>query len=147
MVVLMLGFAAFCVRDGDPVAIENPHYASIEIEHAPAALDNTGWDGMVFRAGETYDFSAWLRLQSGVAVPLTVSLRNDDGDSIAETRRNAEQYLASYGITLSNVTVSVGLIDVLYLGIKLGIYPCLIFMGVGAMTDFSALISNPKLML
>ena len=25
-------FAAFCVRDGDPVAIENPHYASIEIE-------------------------------------------------------------------------------------------------------------------
>ena len=59
----------------------------------------------------------------------------------------AEQYLASYGITLSNVTVSVGLIDVLYLGIKLGIYPCLIFMGVGAMTDFSSLISNPKLML
>ena len=83
-------FAAFCVRDGDPVAIENPHYASIEIEHAPAALDNTGWDGMVFRAGETYDFSAWLRLQSGVAVPLTVSLRNDDGDSIAETTIDIE---------------------------------------------------------
>ena len=56
----------------------------------------------------------------------------------------AEQYLASYGITLSNVTVSVGLIDVLYLGIKLGIYPCLIFMGVGAMTDFGPLIANPK---
>lgn len=56
----------------------------------------------------------------------------------------AEQYLASYGITLSNVTVSVGLIDVLYLGIKLGIYPCLIFMGVGAMTDFGPLIANPR---
>ena len=56
----------------------------------------------------------------------------------------AEQYLASYGMTLSNVTVSVGLIDVLYLGIKLGIYPCLIFMGVGAMTDFGPLIANPK---
>ena len=41
-------------------------------------------------------------------------------------------------------TVSVGLIDVLYLGIKLGIYPCLIFMGVGAMTDFGPLIANPK---
>ena len=39
---------------------------------------------------------------------------------------------------------SVGLIDVLYLGVKLGIYPCLIFIGVGAMTDFGPLIANPK---
>lgn len=37
-----------------------------------------------------------------------------------------------------------GLIDYLYLGIKLGIYPCLIFMGVGAGTDFGPLIANPK---
>lgn len=39
---------------------------------------------------------------------------------------------------------SVGLIDVLYLGVKLGVYPCLIFIGVGAMTDFGPLIANPK---
>ena len=44
-------------------------------------------------------------------------------------------------------TISVGLIDILYLGIKLGIYPCLIFMGVGAMTDFGPLIANPKSLL
>jgi len=44
-------------------------------------------------------------------------------------------------------TISVGLIDVLYLGVKLGIYPCLIFMGVGAMTDFGPLIANPKSLL
>ena len=37
-----------------------------------------------------------------------------------------------------------GLIDILYLGVKFGIYPCLIFIGIGAMTDFSPLISNPK---
>ena len=37
-----------------------------------------------------------------------------------------------------------GLLDFLYLGVKLGIYPCLIFMGVGAMTDFGPLIANPK---
>ena len=37
-----------------------------------------------------------------------------------------------------------GLVDILYLGVKLGIYPSLIFMGVGAMTDFSPLIANPK---
>ncbi len=40
-----------------------------------------------------------------------------------------------------------GLIDILYLGVKLGIYPSLIFMGVGAMTDFTPLISNPKSLL
>ena len=40
-----------------------------------------------------------------------------------------------------------GLIDILYLGVKLGIYPCLIFMGVGAMTDFAPLIANPKSLL
>ena len=37
-----------------------------------------------------------------------------------------------------------GLLDYLYIGVKLGIYPCLIFIGVGAMTDFGPLIANPK---
>lgn len=40
-----------------------------------------------------------------------------------------------------------GLIDFLYLGVKLGIYPSLIFLGVGAMTDFGPLIANPKSLL
>ncbi len=40
-----------------------------------------------------------------------------------------------------------GLVDFLYLGVKTGIYPSLIFLGVGAMTDFSALIANPKSLL
>ena len=40
-----------------------------------------------------------------------------------------------------------GFLDLLYIGVKLGIYPCIIFMGIGAMTDFSPLISNPKSLL
>jgi sodium ion-translocating decarboxylase beta subunit len=40
-----------------------------------------------------------------------------------------------------------GLIDLLYLGVKLGIYPPLIFLGIGAMTDFGPLIANPKSLL
>ncbi len=44
-------------------------------------------------------------------------------------------------------TVTPGLIDILYLGVKLGIYPCLIFIGIGAMTDFTPLIANPKYFL
>ncbi len=43
-----------------------------------------------------------------------------------------------------NFVNQAGLLDYLYLGVKLGIYPCLIFVGVGAMTDFGPLIANPK---
>ncbi len=54
-----------------------------------------------------------------------------------------EQYFHNYGYILSEG----GLIDILYIGVKAGIYPCLIFMGIGAMTDFGPLISNPKSLL
>ena len=46
----------------------------------------------------------------------------------------------SYGAVLKDA----GLLDVLYIGVKAGVYPCLIFIGVGAMTDFGPLIANPK---
>ncbi len=50
----------------------------------------------------------------------------------------------SLGVVVSEVFSNGGLLDILYLGVKLGIYPSLIFMGVGAMTDFTPLIANPK---
>ena len=59
----------------------------------------------------------------------------------------AEQAAAAYGLTFAGPTISLGLLDLLYLGVKLGIYPCLIFMGVGSMTDFGPLIANPKSLL
>ena len=80
-------FAAFDVLTDNPVAEENPHYASVEVEQAPASLENIGWDGMVFRAGETYDFSAWMCISSNCeasALPVTVALIDDDGNAIAE---------------------------------------------------------------
>ena len=49
----------------------------------------------------------------------------------------------SYGAIMAHG----GLLDILYIGVKAGIYPSLIFMGVGAMTDFGPLISNPKSLL
>lgn len=48
-----------------------------------------------------------------------------------------------YGLVLQKG----GLLDILYLGVKLGIYPPLIFLGIGCMTDFAPLISNPKSIL
>ena len=49
----------------------------------------------------------------------------------------------SYGAILRDG----GLLDFFYIGVKTSIYPCLIFMGVGAMTDFGPLLSNPKSLL
>ncbi len=48
------------------------------------------------------------------------------------------------GINYSDVLHEGGILDILYMGVKLGIYPPLIFLGIGAMTDFGPLISNPK---
>ena len=50
-------------------------------------------------------------------------------------------------ISYANVLQHGGLLDLLYMGVKTGIYPCLIFIGIGAMTDFTPLISNPKSLL
>ena len=56
---------------------------------------------------------------------------------------SASPYYHSYGHVLANA----GLLDIFYIGVKAGLYPSLIFMGVGAMTDFGPLISNPKSLL
>ena len=55
----------------------------------------------------------------------------------------ASPYYHSYGHILTNA----GLLDVFYIGVKAGIYPSIIFMGVGAMTDFGPLIADPKSLL
>ena len=49
--------------------------------------------------------------------------------------------------SIQNVINNGGFLDLLYIGVKLGIYPCIIFIGIGAMTDFTPLIANPKYFL
>ena len=55
----------------------------------------------------------------------------------------SSQYYHSYG----NIMANGGLLDILYIGVKTGLYPSLIFLGIGAMTDFGPLLSNPKSLL
>ena len=55
-----------------------------------------------------------------------------------------EFFIDPAGVNWGQVLSKGGFLDLLYLGVKLGIYPSLIFIGIGAMTDFSPLISNPK---
>ncbi|MBW3092460.1 alpha-L-arabinofuranosidase [Bifidobacterium sp. 82T10] len=84
-------FAAFGVREAAPVATENPHYAVVEVgsvDGGPVALENIGFDGMVFRAGETYDFSVWTRAHDR-ELPLTVALVGDDGTPLATAELTA----------------------------------------------------------
>jgi len=50
-------------------------------------------------------------------------------------------------ISFTDIIHHGGLLDILYIGVKAGVYPCLIFMGVGAMTDFGPLIARPSSMI
>ncbi len=55
-----------------------------------------------------------------------------------------EFFMTSKPIDYMEVLRHGGLLDLLYIGVKTGLYPCIIFIGIGAMTDFTPLISNPK---
>ena len=57
---------------------------------------------------------------------------------------HSELFIGDAEFSILDVVKKGNLIDFLYLGVKLGIYPSLIFLGVGAMTDFSPLIADPK---
>lgn len=65
---------------------------------------------------------------------------------------DGSEFITASGEVITHMTFTTiihegGLLDILYIGVKSGLYPCLIFMGVGAMTDFGPLIANPVSLL
>ncbi|MBQ0115370.1 MAG: sodium ion-translocating decarboxylase subunit beta [Bacteroidales bacterium] len=77
-------------------------------------------------------------------------LTNLPGAGLFHTEMWNNEFLnpdSPYFHSYRHVMAEGGLLDVLYIGVKAGIYPCLIFIGVGAMTDFGPLIANPKSLL
>ncbi len=79
-----------------------------------------------------------------------------DDDVIVFTDAEVAAYMQANGLSEGDVVTHIaftdiihhgGLLDILYIGVKAGIYPCLIFLGVGAMTDFGPLLANPKSLL
>ena len=60
---------------------------------------------------------------------------------------HSEWYMTEGTIDYIHILNKGELLDILYIGVKTGLYPCLIFIGIGAMTDFTPLISNPKSLL
>ena len=63
-----------------------------------------------------------------------------DYSTVTEASGAVNDHYIDYG----NILQHGGLLDILYMGVKLQIYPPLIFLGIGAMTDFGPLIANPK---
>ncbi len=98
---------------------------------------NLNSDAVLNAAGALVDASGKVLAESANIVIEARGLIIQDGNLLV----NGQVWAT--GIT----SVSAGLLDYLYLGVKLGIYPCLIFLGVGAMTDFGPLIANPKSLL
>ncbi len=112
------------------------------ITSAGAILGHTveggfGAEALINSAGAVVDAAGKVLADSANIVIDAKGLVIDNGTLLSGTTVIAE------GV----YTVTAGLIDLLYLGVKLGIYPCLIFVGIGAMTDFGPLISNPKSLL
>ena len=60
---------------------------------------------------------------------------------------DSQYFIDGHDLDIGMICRKGGLLDLLYLGVKLGIYPPLIFLGIGCMTDFGPLIANPKSIL
>ncbi len=82
-----------------------------------------------------------------VPIAVGIILTNLPGANMYHPEIFAEGHVNWAWFSGADPDLRAGLIDILYLGVKLGIYPCLIFIGVGAMTDFGPMIANPRCML
>ena len=150
LVVLLLLVAtpvmAFEVKEGLSKFVGEMGFASF--------LAEGGWKNLVMLAIGC--FLLWLaivkKFEPLLLLPIAFGmvLTNLPGAGLFHTEMWNNEFLNpasphyhSYGYIMANG----GLLDVLYIGVKAGVYPCLIFLGVGAMTDFGPLIANPKSLL
>ncbi len=107
--------------------------------------------GVTLSGGETFGTLGQIISSDGtvlaesakIVVNLSASYINEAGDLLIQLNTAGQTAV----LATNAQTISAGLLDYLYLGVKLNIYPCLIFLGVGAMTDFGPLIANPKSLL
>ena len=103
------------------------------------------WDAYVNEAG--YDpinnVALYETTDDGIRkISVEEYLANYTGDDKAKVEESIVEHLS-----FTDVAHHGGLLDILYIGVKAGVYPCLIFMGIGAMTDFGPLIARPSSLL
>ncbi|MBR6027453.1 MAG: sodium ion-translocating decarboxylase subunit beta [Clostridia bacterium] len=140
---------------GGAVLIDAQNLAGIDID----TLFVNASGGVLQRVGESYQLIANITGAHGVTGAELVALRQVMSDMAAngvactmilkDAYLSGGQVFTSAGqlIASAGTKIDAGLLDYLYLGVKLGIYPCLIFLGVGCTTDFGPLIANPKTLI
>jgi alpha-L-arabinofuranosidase len=82
------GYGTVSVETREPIHPNNPHYILLKVEEAGqegVGLINEGFDGIVIRAGEKYNFSIFARLVSEQPIPLSIQLRSKKGVVYGET--------------------------------------------------------------
>jgi alpha-L-arabinofuranosidase len=114
-------YGRISVETTSPIHPNNPHYMVLDVEHigkesqyvgdAGVGLRNTGFDGMVIRAGEKYNLTLFARQLSGSPVSLKVSLQNRNGRILAETTISTssnewKQYTTALAASESNDTAN-----------------------------------------
>ncbi|MFT3932783.1 MAG: alpha-L-arabinofuranosidase C-terminal domain-containing protein [Chitinophagaceae bacterium] len=81
------GYGGLSVETASPLNNNNPHYAVLTIEdegQQGIGLANQGFDGMVIKAGDQYDFTVYIKQVTVKAMPMLVSLRNTKNEIIGE---------------------------------------------------------------
>ena len=129
----------FWVADGTVAGSLAPQFNAF-LDAIPDALYSFSEDNILI-----FDFSEESLKAYGLCFADIESIFNTHLGDVAYIEGNAVHIKMT--VMIKEVINNGGLVDFLYLGVKLGIYPSLIFLGVGAMTDFSPLIANPKSLL
>ena len=150
--------------EGDFSEEANSFLTAIEAAYPGEYKYDADKDEGVYTSGDTVVYT----VKGGVCTFNAALLFQKDGDELTndltdEVKALYKEHLSSFAkfkrsgdnafiqIKMSTLLKKVfnegGLLDMLYLGVKFGIYPSLIFLGIGAMTDFGPLIANPKSLL
>ncbi len=87
------GYGNISVESSAPLHPNNPHYVLLNIEHEGQkgiGIVNTGFDGIVLKAGEQYNFSLFAKLLSKQSVPLFIQFRNKKGEILSEVKLSVD---------------------------------------------------------
>ena len=80
------GKADFTIAEENPIHANNSHYAVLNVQQQGAALVNEGFDGIVVKKGEKYDFSLFGKMLEGKGGQVKVAVLNKDGKEIAQSK-------------------------------------------------------------
>ncbi|MDR2917878.1 MAG: alpha-L-arabinofuranosidase [Tannerella sp.] len=83
------GNITFDIETTSPLHENNPHYAVLKVNQVGGSLQNEGFDGIVLKAGDKYDFSVFARTIDSKGGKMKIRLVNGDGDVIAEAMTGA----------------------------------------------------------